>query len=397
MASAEVENSDVANLYEKDFNNFPDEVVLKILSYLDIDNLPKCAQVSQKMRNICKDWSLWERINLNGNFNKSNGTIQYTNNIKVYQNIPTSFINYILDNGCKYLNICHAELRDGIDVSKTSELKYLAFARIGKSGWRTKEALEDITSTTYCLEKFSIALLTPQIYFQNTEIVIGNVCLNNYMTLTVLNLQVSNLTFESAKNIVACSELKELGLAYPNDHQTSYDTLTYLVQNISPEIKKISFEGKRKFKEKHLKMLVTRCQKLEELCLKNTSITLIPLNIIIRNCLNLVKLDLSNNGLNDHAREGQYLQRFLPKLIVVKLPPTETWNKYWKDMEGRGKEISELDPDPMYIADPHAIGYEFEEDGLWEIKGQSMFLPKNFIHQIYLSNLQVLFIARNCS
>ena len=295
MASSKVENSDLTNLYEKDFNNFPDEVVLKILSYLDIDNLPKCAQVSQKMRNICKDWSLWERINLNGNFKKSNGTIKYTNNIKVYQNIPTSFINYILDNGCKYLNICHAELRDGIDVSKTSELKYLAFARIGKSGWRTKEALEDITSTTYCLEKFSIALLTPQIHFQSTEIVIRNVCLNNSQTLTVLNLQVSNLTFESAKNIVACSELKELGLAYPNDHQTSYDTLTYLVKNISPEIKKISFEGKKNFKDGHVKMLVSRCKKLEELSLRNTSITLIPMTAIIEKCLNLVKLDLSGN------------------------------------------------------------------------------------------------------
>ena len=60
-------------------------------------------------------------------------------------------------------------------------------------------------------------------------------------------------------------------------------------------------------------------------------------------------------------------------------------------MKSRGKEITDLDPDPMYIADPHEIGYEFEEDGLWEIKGQFMFLPKNFIRQIYLSDLQVLF------
>ena len=92
MASTEVEKSYLANL----FNHFPDEVVLKILSYLDIDNLPKCAQVSQRMRNISKDKSLWERINLNGNFKKSNGTIQYTNNIKVYQNIPTSFKGQII-------------------------------------------------------------------------------------------------------------------------------------------------------------------------------------------------------------------------------------------------------------------------------------------------------------
>ena len=188
----------------------------------------------------------------------------------------------------------------------------------------------------------------------------------------------------------------ELGLAYPNDHKTSYHSLTYLVQNISPEIEKISFEGKKKFKNEHVKMLVTRCQKLKELCLRNTSITLIPLNVIVENCLNLVKLDLSNNGLINHVKEQKLLLRLLPKLIVVKLPAFETWNKYWKDMEWE-KNFAELDPDPMYIADPHEIGNEYKEDGLWEIKGQSKFLPKNFIRQIYLSNLQVLFIARNFS
>ena len=212
MASLKVENSDLANLYDKDFNDFPDEVVLKILSYLDIDNLPKCAQVSQRMRNVCKDKSLWERINLHGNFKKSNGTIQYINNFTFYQNIPTSFINDILDNGCKYLNICHAELRDGINVSKTFQLKYLALARL--NGKRTQKALEEITSTTDCLERFSISILRPKKSLERMENVISNVCLNNSKTLTVLNLQMRNLSFESVKSIVTCSELKELGKDY---------------------------------------------------------------------------------------------------------------------------------------------------------------------------------------
>ena len=114
------------------------------------------------------------------------------------------------------------------------------------------------------------------------------------------------VTFECVKNIVKCTELKELSFAdytnfknssfaFSKDIYTTEDSMSYLVQNISPEIKKISFEGKKNFKDAHVKMLVSRCKKLEELSLRNTSITLIPMTAIIENCLNLVKLDLSGN------------------------------------------------------------------------------------------------------
>ena len=345
----------LAHLYDKHFIDLPDEVLLKIFTYLNIEDLAQCAQVSKRSRNICKDESLWERINLKKNIGRTN----IENSFQKYQKIPTSFINYILDNGCKYLNICQSELVDGLNLPKTSQLKYLAFARI--YGARINQALEEITSTTFCLEHFSIAILTPQIHFQSTDIVIRNVCWNNFKTLTVLNLQISNLTFESVRSIVLCSELKELGFAYPNDHETLYHTLTYLVQNISPEIKKISFEGKKNFKNEHVQMLLSRCKKLEELSLRNTSITLIPVTAISENCLNLVKLDLSCNGLSDNGlhdfEKEQELLRSLPKLKLLKFyGPVKKRNKYNK------WDWKRVDPNPMYIADPHEI--EFAEDGL---------------------------------
>ena len=34
---------------------FPDEIILKILSYLNIFDLAKCAQVSKQLMNICED------------------------------------------------------------------------------------------------------------------------------------------------------------------------------------------------------------------------------------------------------------------------------------------------------------------------------------------------------
>ena len=95
----------------------------------------------------------------------------------MYQKIPTSFINYILDNGCKYLNICQSELVDGISLPKTSQLRYLAFARL--YGARTNQAVEEITSNTYCLEKFSIA---GQFWGSLLKNVIKNVCLKNSKT-----------------------------------------------------------------------------------------------------------------------------------------------------------------------------------------------------------------------
>ena len=38
--------------------NLPDEIVLKILGYLDLGDLNKCARVCKRLNNICKGHSL---------------------------------------------------------------------------------------------------------------------------------------------------------------------------------------------------------------------------------------------------------------------------------------------------------------------------------------------------
>ena len=57
----------LAHLYDKSLSDLPDEVVLKIISYLNLKGLAQCAQVSKRLRNICKDVSLWETMTLNEN------------------------------------------------------------------------------------------------------------------------------------------------------------------------------------------------------------------------------------------------------------------------------------------------------------------------------------------
>ena len=60
----------LAHLYDKGLSDLPDEVVLKIISYLNLKGLAQCAQVSKRLRNICKDVSLWETMILNENLNR---------------------------------------------------------------------------------------------------------------------------------------------------------------------------------------------------------------------------------------------------------------------------------------------------------------------------------------
>ena len=312
----------LAHLYDKSLCDLPDEVVLKIISYLNLKGLAQCAQVSKRLRNICKDVSLWETMTLNENLYRNNGPFQ--ENDGPYQMIPASFIRHILDNGCKYLTICQAELIDGINLPKTSQLKN--FAIDDMYGDRTIEAVEEILSTANCLE-------VCQLDFMGTfqmENLIKNIFLKNSKTLTVLKLEIVTLTSELVKNIVNFTELKELSIAYPDirsrairsfESENTPGSVNNLVRNISPEIKKISFNGMKNFGNDQMKTLVTRCKKLEELSLRDTSITLrMSVPYIVENCFNLVKLDLSSslNDLHDFANEQELVRsgvlRAMPKL-----------------------------------------------------------------------------------
>ena len=59
-------------------DNLPNEVLLKVFTYLNIRDLGYCAQVSRRLGDISIDESLWQKINV---FNKV---------------VPTGFIQHIL-------------------------------------------------------------------------------------------------------------------------------------------------------------------------------------------------------------------------------------------------------------------------------------------------------------
>ena len=63
------------------FMDFPAEMLLIILTYLDVKSLINCGKVSKKIRNISHDESFWRQVNV---CNKL---------------VPVKFLNMIIDKG----------------------------------------------------------------------------------------------------------------------------------------------------------------------------------------------------------------------------------------------------------------------------------------------------------
>ena len=76
-----------------ELQNLPDEILLKVLSYLEIEEICICVQVSQRFKAICDDQSLWQRVNLFGS------------------PVLLQFLEMILNKKCcKYLSLLNATL-----------------------------------------------------------------------------------------------------------------------------------------------------------------------------------------------------------------------------------------------------------------------------------------------
>ena len=67
--------------------DLPNEILLKILSLLDIKEVLQCGQSSTRLRKISNDKSLWLKLNLCG------------------RKVPHGFIEKAMQNGCEYLKL----------------------------------------------------------------------------------------------------------------------------------------------------------------------------------------------------------------------------------------------------------------------------------------------------
>ena len=77
------------------FQDTPDEVILKVVSYLDINELVKFGEVSKRLRAISNDKSLWRKMNLS----------RYRPSWCDEFDVPNKFVKMVIENGCQYLSL----------------------------------------------------------------------------------------------------------------------------------------------------------------------------------------------------------------------------------------------------------------------------------------------------
>jgi hypothetical protein len=89
------------------FNDFPAEILLKILDPLETDDLIKCSQTSKRLRKISFDDSLWKKVNLSK------------------KRVHTNFLQKVISKGCICLNLNEAKVIGTLRLENESQLKQL--------------------------------------------------------------------------------------------------------------------------------------------------------------------------------------------------------------------------------------------------------------------------------
>ena len=115
------------------FQDLPEELILKVLSYSEPKDLITSGHVSKRFRTISHDSSLWQRVNLSK---------------KV---VKTEFLEVILSKGCKSLNLSESTIINSFSIYQNSQLRELDL-----SGVEDVEASEEILASYYFLEKLKM-------------------------------------------------------------------------------------------------------------------------------------------------------------------------------------------------------------------------------------------------
>ena len=154
------------------FQDLPDELVLKILGYSETKYLITYGQVSKRIRRISHDDKLWVTANL------------------VKKIVKAELLEMILSKGCKSLNISNSTIVGSLSSKSKYKLKALDLSQSAWARkWPDKQAyckeniyvIEELLSSCCSLQHLNIEglLLTPKMA--------ASICKNG-KTLQVLNL-----------------------------------------------------------------------------------------------------------------------------------------------------------------------------------------------------------------
>ena len=322
---------------EKTFDHLPDEVQLKIVKFLEIKYLICCAQVSKRIRRVCHDESIWKKVNL------------------CEKNLPSGFIEMILGNGCKYLNLQSSQIVGSLNLSRNDyDVKYLNLSKC----YADEGVLEQLISSCQSLQKLSLSSLSLSSDAMKS-------CNYQYLQTLYLNY-FKGLDLELMRNILSSKTLTELSF---RNHAIQYNSdwlVQYLVENVSTDVEKVSLGGLTCLTDKQVKTLVKRCKKIKELELFGSKhITDDSLTSIVQHSDQMVKLDISSTNIGFEQGTNPLLKiQSMSKLKYFNCQHTE---RSYEEIENLRKLMPQIIINfgafGKYIANPNPK----PRDGLWDI------------------------------
>ena len=262
------------------FQDLPDEIILKVLSHMVLKDLLCCGQISKRIRAISHDESLYQKIDLSGK--------------KVWER----FLERIINKGCKDLSLNGVWLLgSNFNLNEKSKLRCLNLDFI--AGAVTD--FEILIDSCILLQKISMKNLGKLFLKSN---MIKSICNQNGQTLQVLNLE--NCVGLSQHQILLitskCVALKEVNFnnAFPTE-LFPFKCTDILMNNLSTNVQNVSLRKCKSVHDWHIYILVNRCKKIRFLDLKDTSITSNCLPEIIRNLKDsLEELNVQTYCLSQH-------------------------------------------------------------------------------------------------
>ena len=262
-------------------DELPDEVIPKIVGFLDLKELLLCGQVSKRLQAIANDESLWLKLNMRGRL------------------IPYDFIEKAIGNGCQYLSLPNCDII--YDTGNTNIVDFTGISSFNLKYLNVSDGLQTETSfynstgvelvhNCSSLQKLSVANLFLDL--NNIQ----HICKNG-QTLEVLDLGIPQYDrcdeMKSTKVVQDlfsnCVHLTELNIT--ENHMID-PHIQALVDNLTPTILKVSLAMQDNLQDEHVKKLVKRCNKITHLDFCHTSITNDSVLSIIE------QLNTSLEGLN---------------------------------------------------------------------------------------------------
>ena len=274
--------------------DLPEEIILKIFSFLDRKNLFRASLVSKRTYNISQDSSMFQRWLKVNFYNKT---------------LPTSLLEKVLAKGCKYLSLQHATLEGKLRLEKRILLKCLDISNC-QSNMGMIYIWDEIFANCHSLEK--LCLIESRLESINMK----DLTALNGQTLQVLNMiDCRGLDLNKMKPLIDnCVQLKELNL---RGARITEEAVDYLVNNLTPNIEKLSFANlDHLIGDDEIKILVSRCKNLNSLDLRNTEIGDDSLTAIIENLQDtLENLNVAGTSISSESLEQLYECQLLMVLI----------------------------------------------------------------------------------